>query len=371
MKTKIISSIDRAMLRRGFNTATFFIKPHAAKNGSVIKFIDQFLLKHGITVRQTKTIKSNEIKESGLIDKHYLLNSTAANVLPIEQKITDQTRIEVREKFNLNWDEGVQSEKIINAKQAKDLFKLNPGELNRLWEENSSMKISSTGFYMAKMMIKGQEKYVINGFYPSLKEKYTADDAEIRLYVVSFPNMDWSKFRELIGKTNPEEALKELATGIESIRGILAKEASEYGLEMTYQDNAVHASASPLEAMYEGMWTNTDNSKDPLGSILKRLGLSDKALCTWINNPVVEFEGKEDRVFNHLELKNTNEAAAILFEMYVMETAKRYIESDIIDADDFLEQGDLVKISILSFLERLQNSEELVLSLNHILKNNN
>ncbi|CAE7591032.1 AGM1, partial [Symbiodinium natans] len=73
----------------------------------------------------------------------------------------------------------------------------------------------------------------------------------------------WTRFRsEVIGATNPEDAVSG------SLRARIRDEWNDLGLlaETNYQDNGVHASASPLEALRERqVWLGDDVTSDAFG----------------------------------------------------------------------------------------------------------
>lgn len=73
------------------------------------------------------------------------------------------------------------------------------------------------------------------------------------------------------------------------------------------QDNFIHVSASPLEAMYERMnWLGRDGfQNDHFGNQLIEAGITSETILNWKFDPIVIFEGSPQSVFDVLENINT------------------------------------------------------------------
>lgn len=66
-------------------------------------------------------------------------------------------------------------------------------------------------FYCGQIEHEGQKYYVINGFYMSMRSKYTAPPAKIHYYVVEWApsSLSWEDFRgKVLGGTDPTSAEK-------------------------------------------------------------------------------------------------------------------------------------------------------------------
>merc|ERR1712072_469062 len=92
--------------------------------------------------------------------------------------------------------------------------------------------------------------YVFNGFFMSMRSKFTAPGTEIYWYSVEWDSaaLSWANFRgQVLGPTDPTEAPKD------SLRGQILAKWKELGLESQPDvgDNGMHASASPFEAFAE------------------------------------------------------------------------------------------------------------------------
>mmetsp|Transcript_35424 Transcript_35424/g.59818 ORF Transcript_35424/g.59818 Transcript_35424/m.59818 type:complete len:160 (+) Transcript_35424:435-914(+) len=122
-----------------------------------------------------------------------------------------------------------------------------------------------------------------------MREEFTKPPARIKWFSVEFPaTLRWADFRgKVLGATNPETA----AEG--SIRKAIFDGWEELGLscEPNTGLNGVHASASPLEGLFERMnWLHADPASDSFGSVLmSSTGLPEGTLKLWAGDPAVSF----------------------------------------------------------------------------------
>lgn len=296
------------------NQAFVFIKPHAARNENVLSYIQDKFNNNGITVVSEGRITGQEIAEKGLIDKHYSVNAKVGTTRnPSELFLNDEAKKTFSEKFGLQWDQALADGRIVSALVMQEkLGGVTGDELIERWTGSQVEKVAG-GLYVG--YFKEQDTYVLNGFYPSIREVYTADDAVILYRVVDFDSdkTPWPVFRaNIIGATNPASADED------SIRGYLNKHASEYGIELSYRDNVIHASASPFEALIEkNTWlSNFDNDIDPLFSALKAKNISYTQVQTWYaENPVVDLNGEKGNLIDLLEDKNTDKVVEFLTQI--------------------------------------------------------
>ena len=96
-------------------------------------------------------------------------------------------------------------------------------------------------------MAPADDIYVINGFYSSMRRKYTAPGASIYYFSVEWDSslMSWAEFRgEVLGATDPERA------SVGSMRWQIMQDWAALGLvaKPDVGDNGVHGSASPFKA---------------------------------------------------------------------------------------------------------------------------
>ena len=107
------------------------------------------------------------------------------------------------------------------------------------------------GFYCGELEAAGRKKiYVFSGFFMDMRNAFTALGLKIHYFDVEWnaETMPWAQFRgDLLGPTDPKTA------PAASLRGQFLTNWKKLGLkaEPNVGDNAVHASASPFEAMAE------------------------------------------------------------------------------------------------------------------------
>ena len=144
--------------------------------------------------------------------------------------------------------------------------------------------------------------YVFNGFFMSMRSKFTVAGESIFYYLVEWNSADlsWADFRnKVLGPTDPADAPKD------SLRGLIMQDWQKLGLkaEPNVGDNGVHASASPFEALAERLnWCGATLATDSFGSDLLKSGLSAATVGKWSVDPqVMQPEGKNGSLFDSLE----------------------------------------------------------------------
>ncbi|MBN2510622.1 MAG: hypothetical protein JXB03_10100 [Spirochaetales bacterium] len=291
------------------NAGLVFIKPHAAVPG-VISFVETSLAHAGITIEQKGRLKGSEIESRGIIDRHYFaISKTAMKTDPADLSLSSPVYDEFRGKFGTGWEEALAGGKMYNSAQYMERHRILSGEtLTAVWTSGAFMKLGP-GLYVCKVPETGE--FLINGFYPGMREKFTRPDALVLWYAVAFDEaaLPWKNFRSLvIGATDPSKA----ADG--SIRKQLYADFSRYGLSSrpSMSDNGVHASAGPIEGMRERMvWAGIPPQDSELGTALERRGLGS-ALTTLLENSEAVYEGNKGPVFDITEDADSSAVAASL-----------------------------------------------------------
>jgi len=151
--------------------------------------------------------------------------------------------------------------------------------------------------------------YVINGFYMTMREKFTTKDAKLQYFVVEWDSKDlsWEDFRgKVLGTTDPASAVEG------SLRRTILDDYKTLGLAgvPNVGDNGVHASASPFEALAERMnWLGAKLEDDAFGQAL--LANVDKdTIVSWLKDPQVELDGEMTSLFDCMEDQNSDEILA-------------------------------------------------------------
>merc|ERR1719469_292534 len=159
------------------------------------------------------------------------------------------------------------------------------------------------GFYCGLVEVDGKELvYIFNGFFMSMRSKFTKPGTEIYYYSVEWDPtaLSWAEFRgKVLGPTDPVEA------PADSLRGQILKQWKELGLaaEPDVGDNGMHASASPFEAFAErNNWLSVPVQDDIFGQQMLEAGLSESMIKDWSVDPQVAIsEGKKGSIFDQLE----------------------------------------------------------------------
>jgi len=153
--------------------------------------------------------------------------------------------------------------------------------------------------------------FVINGFYMSMREKFTTADAKLHYFVVEWAAdaISWGSFRgEVLGATDPNEA------GAGSLRREILEKYESLGLKSVPNvgDNGVHASASPFEAMCErANWLSVALEDDPFAQALMAAGMPKEKVAEWTKDPQVPIgDGKTGSIFDALEDMNSSDCLA-------------------------------------------------------------
>ena len=293
------------------NLALGFIKPHAAKSAATWDWIRATLARRGVAVSAERLVTGPEIWNNGLIDRHYTVIARIGGCTdPRVLELNDQARAAFLQAFGLSWQAAADRHLIFSGMAALTQLNVSPTALMTLWSGAKTAKIGP-GFYAATI----HGIYVLNGFYPSIREIYTEENGFIRCFLMEFygEQLHWKQFRaEVIGATDPAKA----TSG--SIRGTLFQRRQEFGLSMDSRDNVIHASASPFEAMTErSIWMpEFDLDLDPLMQELSGMGISPQKLAELAcGNPVITLNGKTASAIDHLEDTDTPAAAALIRQM--------------------------------------------------------
>lgn len=290
----------------GGNYAFVFIKSHA-QVAAVRDLVSKTFADKKIRILQEGEIKGEVIDQKMLIDNHYYAIASKATILPPDQLPVPADKFKA--KFGLEWQDALKSGKVYNAKQACEKFGVTADELSAEWVKGKAMcEKFGGGFYCAKIQLKGEEIYVFNAFFMTMRSKFTAPGSSIYYYSVTWnpADLSWADFRgKVLGPTDPANA------PVGSIRKTILDKYQELGLKSLPDgtDNGVHASASPFEGMAERLnWLGTPVSADPFGAKCLRIGMSDARIKEWAKDARVTGEdGNPTSIFDALEDINVQE----------------------------------------------------------------
>jgi len=300
------------------NSAFVFTKPHACTDATKALVKSQLESK-GFTILSEKGISGEVIDEKKYIDQHYYSIASKATLLhPSELNVPAD---KFKAKFGLGWQEALDQGVVYNAMEACKKLNIDAVELETKWggakKSNTLIKFGG-GFYCA--LIDGI--YIFNGFFMSMRSKYTGD-AKIHTYVIEWDadKVSWADFRgKVLGPTDPADA----PAG--ALRAMVAQDWQALGLPgpCNTGDNAVHASASPFEAMAERVnWLEAKLSDDAFGAALIKAGIPEATINAWSVDPQVPFSTGPDgqpagrfSLFDLLEDMDSEPCVAKCAEIY-------------------------------------------------------
>lgn len=305
------------------NCAFVFIKPHA-NTATAQKTVKETLEGAKLKVVKEGLITGKEIDDKQLIDNHYYAIASKATILkPAELNVPKKM---FTEKFKEDWDTQLAAGKILNAKDACTFFGIDSAALNTHWataKKTGQLVKFGGGFYCGKIAtVEGKETaYVMNGFFMSMRQNFVDPSASIYYFVVTWDSKDlsWEDFRgKLLGPTDPADAPES------SLRGMFLKNWQHYGLGSVPNvgDNAVHASASPFEALSERMnWLGEKADADPFFGKQVLEIMDAKTLDVWAKDPQVAYGPNSQMmmkksVFDSLEDTDADYCLALLGMMY-------------------------------------------------------
>ena len=285
------------------NHAFVFIKPHA-NTEAVRKLVAAEFEKRGINVSAQGEITGEEIDKNLFIDQHYYAIASKATILkPHELNIpTDK----FKETFGLEWEDALKAGNVFNAMDACKELGVDAAGLDKLWaqaKKDKKLVKFGGGFYCGKIDVDGKSIYSFNGFFMEMRSKFTLPGTSIHYYTVDFDpaTTKWEDFRgKVLGPTDPADA----PAG--SLRRAVYDDWAKLGLSAVPNvgDNAVHASASPFEALAErNNWLSSPVATDAFGKPLLASGVSAEKIKAWSVDPQVPTgeAGKKQSIFDQLE----------------------------------------------------------------------
>jgi len=288
----------------GVNSAFVFIKPHAVTDK--VKALAKAGLKaKGIKILKEGSLKGEVIDEKKLIDQHYYAIASKATILkPSELNVPAD---KFKAQFGLEWEDALKSGKVFNAMDGCKELGIDANQLDAAWAKCKAAKKLikfGGGFYCGLIdTVEGKEPvYIFNGFFMSMRSKFTAPGTEIYYYSVEWDAsaLSWSDFRgKVLGPTDPAEA------PADSLRGQILAKWEELGLKEkpNVGDNGMHASASPFEGFAErNNWLSAAITDDIFGKAMLDAGLPESMIKSWSVDPQVNIsEDKLGSIFDQLE----------------------------------------------------------------------
>jgi len=295
------------------NAAFVFIKPHA-NTDKVKELAKKQLQAAGIQILAEGAIDGKTIDSKKLIDQHYYAIAAKATIKkPNELNVPND---KFKATFNIDWDDALKSGKVFNALDGCKEFGCGAEEMATAWGEaqnNGKLVKLGGGFYCGLLSINGKDLYIFNGFFMSMRSKFTDPSASIYYFNVEWDSsvLSWADFRgKVLGPTDPAQA------PADSLRGQILANWKDLGLksEPNTGDNGMHASASPFEGLAErNNWLQAAISDDMFGRLLLNSGMQEAMIKDWSVDPQVNVEeGKKGSIFDALEDMDCADCAAKL-----------------------------------------------------------
>merc|ERR1712176_1222417 len=246
----------------------------------------------GLKITSEGDLTSEVIDQKKLIDQHYYAIASKATILkPNELNVLKD---KFQKEFGLAWDDALKQGVVFNAMDACKELGCGADELNKAWgaaKKADKLVKFGGGFYCGLVEISGKKPiYVFNGFFMSMRSKFTAPGEKIRYYTVEWDEneLSWEDFRgKVLGPTDPKDA------PADSLRGEIFANWKSLGLKSqpNVGDNAMHASASPFEAMSERMnWLGKDCNQDKFCKAMLAAGIPKKTIEDWSLDPQVNID---------------------------------------------------------------------------------
>lgn len=299
------------------NAAFMFVKPHAV-TPAVHYMVEGYLAAKGIRVISSGDISAEEIDEKKLIDQHYYSIASKATILkPAQLNVPGE---KFKAQFGLGWEEALATGTVVNAMDACEIFGCDADTLDKAWaacKKAKNLVKFGGGFYCGHVTIGDKSLYVFNGFFMSMRTKFTTPGLKITYFSVDWEasSCSWADFRgALLGPTDPGDA------PADSLRGLVNAKWEALGLASAPDvgDNGVHASASPFEALAERMnWLGADCASDPFGSALLAAGIPMETIKAWSVDPQVKLpDGSKGSIFDAVEDQDFSECLETLKALF-------------------------------------------------------
>jgi len=304
-----LSAEDRAKLQAAIggggakNAAFVFIKPHAVTD-KVKALAKSGLEAKGIKILAEGSLSGATIDEKKLIDNHYYAIAVKATIKkPTELNVPND---KFKEQFGLDWQAALDSGKVFNALDGCKELGVDAEGMAAAWDQAKAdkklVKLGG-GFYCGMCKNGDKELYIMNGFFMSMRAKFTKPESEIYYFNVEWdPNvLSWADFRgKVLGPTDPA------AAPADSLRGIIYKDWEALGLkgQPNTGDNGMHASASPFEGLAErANWLEKPLAGDIFGKQLLDGGMAEAMIKDWAVDAqvVIDADGKKGSIFDQLE----------------------------------------------------------------------
>mgnify|MGYP006274668139 CR=1 FL=1 len=291
------------------NRALVFLKPKAS-TPAFTNYVTHVLRDRGVRLETPRTVTFEEMRDNGLVDAHFFSVAGPAHTEHPEQlAVSEIAQANFAKRFGQSWAQAAREGKLRSASQAMAAGGVSDGSaFLQNWLAAPQVRLCE-GLYAA--YFKASDRYVLNGFYPALRQRYLTEGAKVICFDVRFDpgRLSWERFRrDIIGDTRPEEA------NPGSLRRCLLERYADLGCTPpNVTQNGIHASAGPIEGLRERwIWLGESPVTSPLGEALLRNGLSRHGLDHWLENTTVSLAGTTAPIFDITEDMDADEVLQAL-----------------------------------------------------------
>jgi len=315
-QAKVKAALGIAATKAATNAAFVFIKPHAVTD-KVKEVAKAGLLAKGIKILSEGELTGPVIDEKKLIDNHYYAIAVKATIKkPAELNVDNE---KFKAQFGKDFKEVLDAGVCFNALDGCKEFGIDATAMAGAWDkakEDKKLVKLGGGFYCGLLNVGDKELYIFNGFFMSMRSKFTDPSAKLYYFSCEWDSkvLSWADFRgKVLGPTDPAQA------PADSLRGMILANYKDYGLatEPNTGDNGMHASASPFEGLAErANWLEANLADDSFGKQLLAGGMTEAMIKEWSVDPQVNVEaGKKGSVFDALEDMNVTDCLAKLIAL--------------------------------------------------------
>ena len=257
------------------------------------------------------------LSSTSRVPQHYYAIASKATILTPDKLNVPADKF--KGQFGLEWADALATGDVVNAMDACAKFGCDADALDKAWAAAKKAKQLvkfGGGFYCGLVEMGGKKLYVFNGFFMSMRSKFTAPGTSIYYFSVEWDSdvLVWEDFRgKALGPTDPADA------PLDSLRGMVNADWAALGLAAAPDvgDNGVHASASPFEALAERMnWLGAKAADDTFGAACLAAGLDEPTLAAWGVDPQVKKpDGSTGSLFDAVEDTDAEECLARLLSI--------------------------------------------------------
>lgn len=299
MRTLVIS--------KGENHALVFLKPGVPKTEAVRDAIEEHFLEFKCQLTSEGMLNAEDIAEKGIIDNHYAaLAKNALDLNPGPRELAQNVKDQYVQTFGVPYSD----DKVLTLGQFQKMCPdVSSHDIDKAWANGKKVKLAG-GIYVGRL--EGLESInsiapsyrpllIVNGFYAAMRNDYITPGNQVLYFTVEWKEKDlsWKDFRSLVvGATDPTKA------DPKSLRGKMRAHWKQLGLKEapTIQNNCVHASAGPIEAMRErATWIGLPLEKDPFAQKMLSEGVPLDMIESLSNNCVVTVDDKTGPAFDIFE----------------------------------------------------------------------